>query len=200
MIKKITLLAMAIAALVAFAAPSMASAAEWKTSETPVGGLEEADAVHLTGTLTSTKGPLKISCNATSNVSVWNEGAGVGSVESLTLTADPVGTAGCTVGVLVAPNTYVDVTGCHVTPSTEAFPWAVTTAGANVTIHGANFTNEFNGCAGSLGIPNGTSIKAEGNVVGVAEGNCINFNQAGEIAEVKIDGGLCATSGALELN
>jgi hypothetical protein len=41
MLKRITLLAMSIAALVAFAAPSMASGAEWYASETKLNASTE---------------------------------------------------------------------------------------------------------------------------------------------------------------
>ena len=194
MVKKITLLAMAVAA---FAAPSMASASVWKTSGVAIGGPGAKDPVHLTGTLTSTKGGLKISCTATANADLWNEGGvGVGLVNSLTLTADPVGTAGCTVALFVSPN-YVDIANCHAKASATNI-WPTTTSGTTVAIAGFNFTNEFNGCA-ALGIPNGTKIKAEGTVTGVAAGNCITFTEAGDIPETKIDGSLCATSGVLSL-
>jgi hypothetical protein len=206
MIKKIALLAMAVAALVAFAAPSMASAAQWKTSGVLIGGVGAKDAVHLTGTLSSTKGGLKISCTATANVNLWNAGGvGVGEVTSLTLTEDPITvppTGGCTVAKFTPPpvNAYVDVENCHVQASSTGFNWSVTTAGTTVSILKANFTNEFKGCLAALGIPDGTKIKAEGTVTGVGGGNCITFTEAGDIPETKIDGSLCATSGVLSLS
>jgi len=202
MLKKITLLAMAIAALVAFAAPSMASADFWYTDDVQLGGFEERDNVHFTGTLTSTKGPLKISCNATSNVTLWNtDETGTGEVDSLDLTEDPIGTGGCTVGVLIGPGTYADVTGCHVTATTKEFPWHITVlANTVIDIEEANFTNEFNGCGPALKIPNGTKIEARGTVTGQSDGgNCITFNNSGDIPETGIDGSLCTTSGDLEL-
>jgi hypothetical protein len=193
MLKKITLLAMAVAAFAAFAAPSMASADFWYTGDERLGGFEERDNVHFTGTLSSTKKGLKISCNATANVTLWNEEAtGTGEVDELNLTAETEG--GCTVGVLVAPNTYADVSGCHVKQATtEKFPWHVNVLeGTGIDIENANFTNEFNGCA-ALGIPNGFKAGAEGTVTGQVEGGCIIFNESGDMPETKIDGSLCST-------
>jgi hypothetical protein len=206
MLKKMMLLAMAVGALIALAGPATASASpelEWETGETTIGSTTASgDEVHFTGTLTSTKGALKISCEATANVRLWNDptlGAH-GEVNSLTLTSDPVGTAGCTVAVNTGSG-YVDVANCHVDASTKGYPWTVTTSvsGANhhVTIDNAQFTNKFTGagCA-TIGIPNNTEVSDSGNATGVAtsNGDCINFSNAGTfVGGSTIDGELCAT-------
>ena len=198
MVKKITLLAMAVAGLLRSRLRRWQALPYGKQVGSPLAGRVQKIRSISRAHSPLTKGGLKISCTATANADLWNEGGvGVGLVNSLTLTADPVGTAGCTVARFVSPN-YVDVANCHVQASSEKFPWSITTSGTSVSITGANFTNEFNGC-GALGIPNGTKVKAEGTVKGVGEGNCITFTEAGEIPETKIDGSLCATSGVLSL-
>jgi len=206
MLKKMMLLAMAVGALVAFAAPATASASpnlSWETGSNVLGSTKATgDAVTFTGTLTSTKGALKISCNASSVVDLWNDptlGAH-GEVTSLSLTADPVGTAGCTVAANLGSG-YVDIANCHVDGSTSNFPWTVTTgvSGANhhVTIDKAKFTNKFTGagCA-TIGIPNNFEVSDEGNATGVvgSGGDCIVFNNSGTFTGGStIDGEICAT-------
>lgn len=214
MLKKLTLLAMAVGALIAFAAPATASASPdlfWETGSDALGGTTATgDEVHFTGTLSSTKGALKISCEATANVRLWNDGTlgAHGEVNSLTLTADPVGTSGCTVAVTVAgpPHVYVDVTNCHVNATagfnTASKFWTVTTSsnGTNhlVKIDHAEFTNEFvgAGCLQHLGIPSGFKVSDTGDAEGVAgsNGDCIVFNNSGTfVGGSTIDGSLCAT-------
>ena len=201
MLKKLTLLAMAVGALIAFAAPSMASAAEWKTNGVAVGGTTATgDAVHFTGTLSSTKGPVKISCNATANTILWNEGGnGVGEA-TLTLSADPVETGFCTVAVF--NGTVYQPIPCHVNPSATGANWPISTEGTEVFIEEANFTNEFVGepCLTILGIPSGTKISDKGTAEGVVEGECIVFNNTGGFeGGSKIDGSLCPTTTGLSL-
>jgi len=203
MLKKITLLAMAIAALVAFAAPSMASADFWYTGANKVGGAGAKDTVHFTGTLSSTKSGLKISCNATANVWLWNErDTGIGDVQSLSLTEDPVDTGGCTVAVKVAnPDVYADLMGCHVEATTGHFPWFIEVqSGTLMNIETVHFTYHFSGC-NHIGIPDGASITIAGavtgqfvsRVTGENQEGCIVFEKAGHISETKIDGELCST-------
>jgi len=195
MFNKMMLLAMAVGALVAFAAPATASASTWDTEGVPIVGEDE---VHFTGTLSSTKGGLKISCNATANVDVWNDetlGAH-GEVTSLTLSPDPEGTDGCTVAVLTVAG-YVDLTNCHVAGTAENLPgWTVTTNGNHLTIDSAAFVNRFTGagCLQHLGIPEGFEVTDTGNAEGEVVGGCIVFSNAGPFVNgSRIDGQLCAT-------
>lgn len=206
MIKKMMLLAMAVGALVAFAAPSMASAEEWATNGTPLGGTTNTgDPIHFTGTLSSTKGAAKISCNATANATLWNAGGKGTGEATLTLSEDPVGTGGCTVAVNFGGG-YVDITNCHVEPRANGVNWTVTTKGeTEVDIDNVSFTNTFRGtgCI-NIGIPSGTEITDTGVAEGAFEINeegeaCLAFSNGGTFAGgSKIDGSVC-TAGALEL-
>jgi hypothetical protein len=195
MIKKMMLLAMAVGALLAFGAPATASAGTWDTNGIPLGNEASADSVHFTGTLSSTKSGLKISCDATVIVDLWNTGGvGHGRVTSLALTSDPTPTSGCTVGVNVGGGTYVDVTECHVNAAAKGLVWTFTTSGNHVTIDSANFTNKFSGagCQQHLGIPNNTEVSDFGNATGVVESECIVFNNSGTfVGGSTIDGLLC---------
>jgi hypothetical protein len=204
MLKKLTLLAMAVGALIAFAVPATASALTWDTNGVPIGNEENADKVHFTGTLSSTKGGLKISCDATANVNLWNNNGAHGLVTELLLTPHPTTTVGCTVAVFVSiPVGYMDITNCHVNATANGTPWTVTTSGTNsVTIDGANFTNEFvgTGCAEHLKIPSGTKVSDKGNAEGEVVGECIVFNNSGTFEGGSlIDGELCPTEPGLEL-
>ena len=212
MLKKMMLLAMALGALVAFAVPAAASASTWDTFEEPVGeSTAEGDEVHFSGTLSSTKSGLKISCDATANTVLWNdpEQGAVGEA-TLSLLNHHEETVGCTVAVNVGGGTYADINGCHVTPSSSGENWTITTSGDTVAIEGANFVNQFSGCT-SIGIPDGAKAEASGTATGTVttkagfEGReCIVFNESGDMEDashvaVLIDGYLCPTEPGLEL-
>jgi hypothetical protein len=194
MLKKMMLLAMAVGALAAFAAPSMVSANEWYTGEETIGNsTESGDAVHFTGKMTLTRSGLRFICNATSNVVLWNEaGAAVGEA-SLTL-AGP-----CTVEALViVPTTWVHINGCSVNPSTSGENWPISTSGSVVAIEESNYEIEFQGC-GVLGIPNGSKISDGGTMTGVVEGECLVFAGAGDLPNTVVDGFICPTFPGLGL-
>jgi hypothetical protein len=192
------LLAMAVGALVAFAAPA-AQADVWVTHDSEVGETTEtAHTVNFTGSLSSTKGPVKITCAAAAHTKIWNVGGTEATGEVLDLNlVDP-----CTVAVNVGGGTFVDV--CEVEEATtEAFPWHVNVAtGANgIDIEGANFTNKFKGCLSTLGIPDGAKLGAAGTATGTwtNTGGCIVFSESGDLkdgggADVKIDGSVCNSS------
>lgn len=184
--KKMMLFAMAAGALVAFAAPSMASGAEWYTSGTKLGTSQGAgDTVHLTGTMTTTKSGLKTTCEATSISVLWNEG-GIGVGEKTLSRSGP-----CTVAVLISTN-WVHVAGCSATPSSEGENWPISTSGSAVSIEEANFTNEFQGCA-AIGIPNGTKIGDSGTLTGAVAGEGVVFSESGDLSGgTKVDGVLTA--------
>jgi len=185
MLKKITLLAMATAALVAFAAPS-AKADEWYTGETKIGeSEEEGDAIHVTGSLSYKRPGLKVICQATANVHLWNVVTGRGkAVTSFN--------ASCTVSVFTGSE-YVNVPGCSVNPSTSGEEWPISTSGSTVSIEEVNYSFEFQGCA-AIGIPNGFKVGDEGTATGTMEGECIVFNNSGDLSGgTLIDGALCPT-------
>jgi len=190
MSKKIMLLTMSVAALAAFAAPSTASAGEWYTNNVKIGPEASKDAVTLVGTLSSTKGGLKSSCDASANVELWNtSGKGHGLVQSLTLSADPTDTGGCTVAANT-PHGYTDVTNCHVDATSKNFPWTITTdtvGGSNVVIDNVNFAWQFTGvgCMQHLAIPSGTKVEESATIAGLTGtflAPSINFNNAGHFA------------------
>jgi hypothetical protein len=210
MIKKMMLLATAVGVCIAFAAPAGASASPdlvWETGQQTLGlstgGGDQV--VHFTGTLSLTKGALKISCNATANATLWNDptlGAH-GEVNSLTFSPDPIGTHGCTVAVFISG--WVDIPNCHVETTaqfnTNPAIWTVTTSSTgvahDVTLDHAEFTNVFTGTGcSSIGIPSGTKVSDTGDAEGVAgsNGDCIVFNNSGTFTGGStIDGELCAT-------
>jgi len=203
MLKTLMLLAMVVGAFCAFASPATASASpnlSWETGSTPLGSTTPGHKVTFTGTLSFTKSLLKISCRVLASVDLWNDptlGAH-GEVTSMSLTADPLGTEGCTVAAVLGGG-YVDIANCHVEATTSELPWTVTTGEFvfhHVTMDGARFTNKFKGagCA-TIGIPNNTEVSESGNATGVAAlgGRCIVFNNAGTFTGGgTIDGELCA--------
>jgi hypothetical protein len=203
MIKKMTLLAMVIGALMVFHAPLTASASTWNTNGVPLGeSEEEGDEVHFTGTLSFTNGPVKISCDATIRGVLWNAPGAIGRA-TISRGPDPTPTGGCTVAVFSPPiGGHVDLAACHVNPSSEGENWPITTSGEEVAIAEANFTDEFVGeqCLTVLGIPSGTKINSSGIITGRVSTGCIVYNNSGHLSEqIKLDGQVCPTLEGLGL-
>lgn len=209
MLKKITMLALAVGALVAFAAPATASASLfWETAEDPLGSTTASgDTVVFHGTLSWTTAGLKHSCNVTSNIRLWNDPiAGAhGEVTSLTFSPDPEGAQGCTVAVNLGAEIYVDVTACHSLRSASGLPWTIRIGESmggshHVTIDDFAYTTEFagSGCPQHLGIPSGTKLSDTDDMTGEVEGHCIGFTNAGMMGNT-MEGELCATQTDLRL-
>jgi hypothetical protein len=201
MLKKLTLLAMAVGALVVFAAPAMAQADEWYTTGAGPGGTDltigpkgpNDDTVTLTGRLTSTTGGaagVHVDCEVESKVTVWNE---------------PSATAEVTEFNIFVPTCETNIPGCEL-ENAEALnlSWHVDPAtGATATkITEAAFFNEFNGvnCETFGHIPQHVEIVAEGTATGTWNntGGCIEFSEDGDmvlqaepLTPVLLDGSIC---------
>jgi hypothetical protein len=196
MLKKMMLLAMAVGALVAFAAPAQAD--DWYLDEVKIGeGEESKETVSFTGTMTTIKGPVRTVCAVHTDTTIWNIFIG-----AFSWIDEDEKTAPCTVAVNVGGGTYVDV--CEVDEViTEGFPWNVNIAtGTNgIDIEGYNFSHKFKGCLSTLGIPDGTKLGAAGTLTGTWNntGGCMEFNNSGDLKDpggnpVTVSGSICNSS------
>jgi hypothetical protein len=190
-LKKMLLLASAVMALVAFAAPAAASADQWHTDpgNVLVGGAAEPDHVTLTGNLKATQGGISLgSCATTLTAELWNEsGVATGEAVSFTFATGP----GC---VVKAGETTI----CNI-ENIEAGVGHINTNGTAIDIENVFFLQHFSeGCA--IGEEGG----AFGTLTGTWEvgGHCIVFSNSGDLQNergpVTMDGVLC--NAALTLN
>jgi hypothetical protein len=185
-LKKMLLLASAVMALVAFAAPAAASADQWSTDPGGlIGGATEADHVTLTGNLTATQGPFSLgACATTATAELWNEGGvATGETISVHIATGP----GCLVKAGVTPICNIE--------EVVAGAGHINTSGTAIDIEEAFFVDFLNeGCA------IGELAGAEGTLTGTWEegGHCIVFNNSGDLANeegpVTVDGSLCNSS------
>jgi hypothetical protein len=183
-LKKMLLLASAVMALVAFAAPAAASADQWYTDpgEVLIGGSGAKDDVTLTANLTFTQGSISVgACVASITAELWNAG-GVATGETIGIWIAPG--PGCVVKVGGTPICNIE--------NVEIGAGHVNTSGAAIDIESVFFFDKFSeGCA--IGQEGG----AEGTLTGTWEagGHCIVFNEDGDLqnesGEVTVDGTLC---------
>ena len=159
----------------------------------------EAHTVELTGSISSTKAPIRNGpCEVHVQMTIFSEeeGGATAEIESYQITTPA---PGCQIFINVGGGVYAPVTGCFITAmSTAGFPWHIDVeeGATGIAITGAYFTNEYNGC-GALGIPNGAMLSAEGTATGTWDNNggCIRFNNDGDLtaggAAVSTDGSIC---------
>lgn len=154
MIKKLTLLAFAVAALVAFAVPASASAAEWQFEGKP---LEENATLTLSGFGAFSTGPSGAHGNLHAHITL--EPGSTGTVDALTVTncKGTGGLAGLT---------------CHGT--SEKLPWTIhCNPGGTATITSIQLKNTY------TGTPIVTTLT--GNIIVSGEGGSLNHvSLAGE--------------------
>ncbi len=184
-IKKMLMFASAIAALVAFAVPAVASAAEWYVD--PGGNVANKTTLNAdtnvtgTGRLSFTAGGLESGpCNVDFAATITNMGGNAKAViNSFTITTP-------------CP-TNLSFLGCEVESASnnteEGAEWGVSTEGDTATIEGVSFTNHYNSACQGLGVP--AEATAEGNAVGEIETGtgCIKFENAGELESAVIGPG-----------
>ena len=197
MLKKMMLLAAAVAALAAFALPAAASAAVWKVNGVNAGATTaKGVTVDGTGTLSATTtipglgsielGPCLVHIEGT----LWNAPTAVGHITKLEITGEHKvgGVDLCQVWNMTAATGTTTTTLCDITSASTntTTPWPITagTAATGVKIEGANFTDKF-----SAGCPLG----AEGGASGTATGT---WNNAGLI-EFNDDGDMKGAAGNL---
>ena len=187
MFKKLTLLALAVGALVAFAVPAVASADTWtingqSLTTTPVAfdGTGEMSATTATPLGTVRLGP----CHVEVEGNIWNQPTGHGEVEDFRINAP------CPVSVGGKQICTIEEAG------SGGFPWTIQVqAGTRIDISGANFTDVFNAnCplgpgAGASGTATGTYSNATSGIV---------FNEDGDMktptgGNVFLDGGVDLT-------
>ena len=200
MLKKMMLLAMAVGALVAFAAPA-AQADEWYTGEETIGTTTQTgDAVEFTGLLKFTLGNNTLGpCLVHAQTILWNDnGNATGEVVGFQITGP------C--DVQVHPNAVFPTAFCSATPTAQVSaeePWHVNIDGeTGVQILGANFTNHFSAGCQSIGFPStitatateaGATAQAVNRVTGEEDELCLVFNESGHFNNgVRIDGEVCA--------
>lgn len=151
MLKKLTLLAAAVAALVAFAVPASASANEWLNNGKP---LEAAETVELSGPAGFAVGGGVAGAHAVLDAVLELEPGSTGTVTELTVKE-------CTGTGLLAGLT------CHGTP--VGLPWTVhCNANGSVTITSMHLTNVYT----PEGATANTTLK--GNVVATGTGGSLN--------------------------
>jgi len=204
-IKKMMMLAMSLAALVAFAAPAAASAhLEWYESATPEDVTLEGEAeLHIVGALETSvpsTGLVNVSCPVTFSGTASNsgpEGAAHGAI-----TEGSVNEGGeCA--------TNLSFAGCNITKVSLNFGekgWTLTSATPDhVIIDDATFVNHYNSvCQNVFGLP--STVPATGTVEGTLTNNagpngedCVSFEEAGGLAvegggpAVILDGEVCIT-------
>jgi hypothetical protein len=186
-LKKMLLLASAVMALVAFAAPAAASADQWHTDpgNVLIGGATEPDHATLTGNLTFTQGPISFgACATTATADLWNEG-GVATGETISVAITPG--PGCVVKV-------GGTTICNIEEFTVG-TGHINTSGTAIEIEKAFFIYELSG-----GCPLAELAGASGTLTGTWEegGHCLVFNNSGGLknpnGEFKVDGTLCNSS------
>jgi hypothetical protein len=186
--KKMLLLAASAMALVAFTAPSAASAAEWNAT-----GMR-----HLQGTLNATlpSAGAEFTCEATATVNLSNAG-GVASatVEEFNILAPATGCH----GVFHLPPPFPPTITCAITAAIGS-AGAITTSGTEVTIEEAGFENLLEGC------PVTEVAAASGTVTGTFNNatHCLEFANTPGLetpteAQVLLDGSVCDTAGTLTL-
>ena len=135
MFKKLTLLAMAIGALAAFALPAVASA-NWTVEGEE---LTENHTLEVTGTIgfmgPAGAGSPGVSCIVTASIEL-TAGTNVAHVKTFAPEVKENGTPNCTgTGVLA---------NCHVESVTAiGLPWTLSAAGDTLTIQGAGVTNKY---------------------------------------------------------
>jgi hypothetical protein len=195
MLKKMMLLAAAVTALVAFAAPAAASADQWYTDT--LGGEETVteDEVHFQGTLTATAPGTALTCGVTAVVDVSNPGGvATGETTSAAILAPATGCQGVFGGGLFScPITNGIASAGHINVATGA---------TGVEIEEASFIDFFPSTC-----PAGTVIAAEGPLTGTWNntGSCIEFSNDGDLetptgTAVTVDGRLCETTETLTLH
>lgn len=183
MFKKMLLVAMAAGALVAFAAPAMASAAEWKVNGAP---LEEETTIEFTGSAQFGLTPPfpEVGAHAVLHIQVTLSPGSTGVVEGLVAT-ECTGTGG-----------YTGLT-CHVSTNlTPTNQWVLhCEANGTMRITNIDLTNRYT----PEGLAANTTLT--GNVTGVATPNneeieSIDLSDAGEVLA---NGVPADVSGELEL-
>ena len=180
MLKKLTLLALAVGALVAFAAPAAANA-----EFTPEGTYD------LTGSLSTTaaggafeSGPCQV------HAMITVDSTGHATVDTFTITTPcPTSVPGCSAANVGSIGT----------------PWTVDNEGTEVTITEAGLFNVYSGASCAfVGIPTGVPLAATGDATGIMnnETHCIEFAESGDLegalGPVTIDGEVCDATETLE--
>jgi hypothetical protein len=201
-IKKMMMLAMSLAALVAFAAPAAASAhLQWYESGEPdvlLGGEAELHVVGELSTSVPEKGLVNELCPVT-----------------FTGTASNTGPEGAAHGLLTSGNvnheeeckTNLSFAGCNISKATLNFTngWTLTTATPDhVIIDNATFTNFYSEACKAFGVP--PIVPASGSVEGTLTNgagpngeDCISFEESTGLAiegggpAVTLDGEVCIT-------
>ena len=191
-IKKMLLLAASAMALVAFAAPAVASADQWYTDPGNVTVTEDHFWLH--GHLNATVPALgaELTCDITAHITI-NNGGGHANVEidEVVLDAPAAGCHGVFGGVLT----------CEITAGV-AGAGEVHVNGTSLEVTNAFFLNELEGCAateeaGASGTLTGTFNNAT---------SCVDFANSGDMtvpglgAAVFVDGSLCDETGTLTLH
>src|SRR5689334_4324020 len=180
-IKKILMLASMALAVVAFAAQANDT---WTTDGEPIPGPLDPTTVVVHGELSSkvgnfTTGPAVVHGHG----DIWNgEEMGEGQISNFTITGE----------LAVGPGLP---SSCKATGTANNLPWSVTATTGVVDIS-AHFTNHYNAVCQSLGFP--ASATAHGTATGTVEGNCLKFNNSGDMttsggAAVALTGKVCIT-------
>ena len=190
MFKKLTLLALALGALVAFAVPAVASADTWTAGGESVGStIATGTAFDGTGefgfTTASPLGTVKFGpCHAEVEGNIWNQPTGHGGVEEFRINAP------CPITIGGKQICSIEEAG------SVGFPWTIQVqAGTRIDISGANVTQVFNANC-PLGPGFGFAGTATGTYSNATSG--IVFNEDGHMktptgGNVFLDGGLDLT-------
>lgn len=170
-IKKLVLLASALAAMVAFAVPAVSSATvpQWYDHNTGSEPLEEGEErpLHIEGSLSSKTiaGPTSGPCNVTfTGVAENVAGMAAGRVTNGNIN----GTAACAVPA---------IPGCTFEGHVNfAKPWPITgvsvTNQTGIEIKEATFTNTYNAVCQAAGLP--ATVNASGTATGILTANSVN--------------------------
>ncbi|HEX3240944.1 MAG TPA: hypothetical protein VHR18_12535 [Solirubrobacterales bacterium] len=185
--KKLTLLAMAVGALVALAVPAAASAnLMW----------DKAGEIHIEGELsTQNAGPTLI--NGPCPVTFEGSAANIGGVAGGQIESGEGGPCGTNFGFCEIEKVELG-----------ALPWELTTSTPDfVTIHGATFTNYYSAGCAAISLP--AKVSATGTVTGTVhledEEQCITFTNAEGLtleannAPLTLNGEVCITKGGPRL-
>jgi hypothetical protein len=195
-IKKMLLLVSAVAALVAFAAPAAAQAADWHTDPggKKLGSEEEKQTFDGTGELSSTvtgvvTGPAVVHVHG----NLWNGAHGEGEVTEFKITVPEGGIP-------------TNLPGCSATAATNSTEgeggaiWPITmTKKEAIHIEEVTFTNHYNHQCQTFGLPatapaHGTATGSYTNATG-----CMDFVNAGSLTtedgldDVALNGEVCLT-------
>ncbi|HEY6730654.1 MAG TPA: hypothetical protein VI039_06475 [Solirubrobacterales bacterium] len=185
-IKKIVLLTSMALALVAFAAPAaQAENTTWYTDDTEIGDISEPQTVEVHGELSSTLGFKTGPAVVHGHGDIWNDpetNMGEGEITEFEITGE----------LSVGPGLPET---CKATGTADNLGWPIT-ATTNVVDIEAAFENHYNAVCQALGFPK--SVTASGIATGVAEGNCLNFVNAGDLetaagGKVLLNGQVCIT-------